>query len=79
MPTELRNTKQNGWFIYESCPGEQKGMSWLQSSLGFAKTAISQAQKSIDKVLDINEDHDVLSEGINVLHYLTDHGESLFI
>lgn len=33
-------------------------MSWLDSSFSFAKTAFSQAQKSIDKVLDIKEDHD---------------------
>lgn len=30
-------------------------MSWFDSSLSFAKTAFSQAQKSIDKVLDISE------------------------
>ena len=33
-------------------------MSWFDSSFSFAKTALSQAQKSIDKVLDIKEDHD---------------------
>ena len=59
----LRNSEQNGRFIYDSTTGEHRSMSWLQSSLGFAKTAISQAQKSIDKVLDIKEDHDVLSAG----------------
>lgn len=30
-------------------------MSWFDSSFTFAKSAISQAQKSIDRVLDINE------------------------
>lgn len=30
-------------------------MSWFDSSFSFAKTALSQAQKSIDKVLDIKE------------------------
>ncbi len=30
-------------------------MSWFDSSFGFAKTALSQAQKSIDRVLDIEE------------------------
>ena len=33
-------------------------MSWLDSSFSFAKTALSQAQKSIDKVLDIKEGQD---------------------
>ena len=33
-------------------------MSWLDSSFGFAKTALSQAQKSIDRVLDIQETHE---------------------
>lgn len=33
-------------------------MSWFDSSFSFAKTALSQAQKSIDKVLDIKEGHD---------------------
>jgi len=28
---------------------------WFDSSLTFAKSAFNQAQKSIDKVLDINE------------------------
>ena len=32
-------------------------MSWFDSSFSFAKTALSQAQKSIDKVLDIKEEH----------------------
>ena len=32
-----------------------KKMSWLDSSFSFAKTALSQAQKSIDRVLDIKE------------------------
>lgn len=31
-------------------------MSWLDSSFSFAKTALTQAQKSLDKVLDIKED-----------------------
>ena len=30
-------------------------MSWFDSSYSFARTAFSHAQKSIDKVLDINE------------------------
>ena len=30
-------------------------MSWFDSSFSFAKSALSQAQKSIDKVLDIKE------------------------
>lgn len=30
-------------------------MSWLDSSYSLARTAFSQAQKSIDKVLDISE------------------------
>lgn len=30
-------------------------MSWFDSSFSFAKTALSQAQKSIDKVLDIKD------------------------
>ena len=30
-------------------------MSWFDSSFSFARTAISQAQKSIDRVLDISE------------------------
>lgn len=53
-------------------------MSWLQSSLGFAKTAINQAQKSIDKVLDIKEEHDVLSPGrsYSVVGRI-DHGSSV--
>jgi hypothetical protein len=33
-------------------------MSWFQSSLGFVNSALNQAQKSIDKVLDISEDGD---------------------
>ena len=31
-------------------------MSWFDSSFNFAKTAINQAQKSIDRVLDISEE-----------------------
>lgn len=31
-------------------------MSWFDSSFTFAKSALSQAQKSIDKVLDIKDD-----------------------
>jgi len=31
-------------------------MSWFDSSFSFARTALSQAQKSIDKVLDIREE-----------------------
>ena len=31
-------------------------MSWFDGSFSFARTALSQAQKSIDKVLDIRED-----------------------
>lgn len=31
-------------------------MSWFDSSFSFAKTALTQAQKSLDKVLDIKED-----------------------
>ena len=31
-------------------------MSWFDSSFSFAKTALSQAQKSIDKVLDISDE-----------------------
>lgn len=31
-------------------------MSWFDSSFSFAKTALTQAQKSLDSVLDINED-----------------------
>lgn len=30
-------------------------MSWLDSSFSIARQALSQAQKSIDRVLDINE------------------------
>lgn len=30
-------------------------MTWFDSSFTFAKSALSQAQKSIDKVLDIKE------------------------
>lgn len=30
-------------------------MSWFDNSFSFARTALSQAQKSIDKVLDISE------------------------
>lgn len=30
-------------------------MSWLDSSFSFAKSAFSQAQKSIDRVLDIED------------------------
>lgn len=30
-------------------------MSWFDSSFSFARTALNQAQKSIDKVLDIKE------------------------
>ena len=33
-------------------------MSWFDSSFSFAKTALSQAQKSIDKVLDIKDGPD---------------------
>ncbi len=38
-------------------------MSWFDSSLSFAKTAFSQAQKSIDKVLEINESQSGLGQG----------------
>lgn len=31
-------------------------MSWFDSSFTFARTALSQAQKSIDKVLDIRDE-----------------------
>ena len=31
-------------------------MSWFDSSFNFAKSALSQAQKSIDRALDINEE-----------------------
>ena len=31
-------------------------MSWFDTSFTFAKTAFNQAQKSIDKVLDIKDD-----------------------
>lgn len=42
-------------------------MSWFDSSLSFAKTAFTQAQKSIDKVLDINESQSgVDGQGISV-------------
>ena len=37
------------WLVFSG------NMSWFDSSLSFAKTAFSQAQKSIDKVLDISE------------------------
>ena len=40
-------------------------MSWLQSSLGFVNSALSQAQKSIDKVLDISEDSDLSTKESN--------------
>ena len=53
----------NGRLFSTAVTAQQRSMSWLQSSLGFAKTAISQAQKSIDKVLDIKDEHDVLSPG----------------
>ena len=42
-------------------------MSWFDSSFSFAKTALTQAQKSLDKVLDIKEDQvkpDIDGEGI---------------
>lgn len=39
------------WFCFQF----SGNMSWFDSSLSFAKTAFSQAQKSIDKVLDISE------------------------
>ena len=44
-------------------------MSWFDSSFSFAKTALSQAQKSIDKVLDIKEDgvHSEINHGERVL------------
>lgn len=32
-------------------------MSWFDSSFTFAKTALSTAQKSIDRVLDIDDQH----------------------
>ena len=38
-------------------------MSWLDSSFNFAKSALTQAQKSIDRVLDINEDKDGTASG----------------
>ena len=38
-------------------PRASKRMSWFDSSFSFAKTALSQAQKSIDKVLDIKEEN----------------------
>lgn len=31
-------------------------MSWFDSSFSFARTALSQAQRSIDKALDIHEE-----------------------
>ena len=37
-------------------------MSWLSIS-DFAKTALSDVQKKIDKVLDIQEDGDTISGG----------------
>ena len=49
----------NEWgnpFIFFITPRDISGkMSWLDSSFSFAKTALSQAQKSIDRVLDIKE------------------------
>ena len=42
-------------------------MSWFDSSFSFARTALSQAQRSIDKVLDIQEDRgksQQLSDGV---------------
>lgn len=37
-------------------------MSWFDSSFSFAKTALSQAQKSIDKVLDIKEESGAVAD-----------------
>ena len=38
-------------------------MSWFDSSFSFAKTALSQAQRSIDRVLDIQEEAGGTSQG----------------
>jgi hypothetical protein len=44
-------------------------MSWFDSSFSFAKTALTQAQKSLDKVLDIKEDEaqpDINGKGCSI-------------
>lgn len=37
---------------------QEKMSSWFDSSFSFARSALSQAQKSIDRVLDISENTD---------------------
>lgn len=43
--------------------GQEEIMSWFDSSFSFAKTALSQAQRSIDRVLDIQEEAGDTSQG----------------
>ena len=45
----------NPSIFFINAQGHLTKMSWLDSSFSFAKTALSQAQKSIDRVLDIKE------------------------
>ena len=49
-------------FNYTRVAVEWLGMSWFDSSFSFAKTAFSQAQKSIDKALDISEEQGLVPE-----------------
>lgn len=37
---------------------QEKMSSWFDSSFSFARSALTQAQKSIDRVLDISENTD---------------------
>ena len=49
-------------------------MSWFDSSFTFAKSALSQAQKSIDKVLDISDgkiQHEVNGESVGSIMLLS--------